>query len=228
MCVNFHSPTPLQLERQFGLIAPEGDWPEQCWQDKLAPIIIDNGDGDGAFGFLASYGFIPARHQSKDARLTTMNARAETVGQLRSYRDAWRNCQLCLVPMQGFYEPCYESGRAVRTRIGMRDDAPFAVAGLWRRWQEADGSASYSFTQITINADHHPLMQRMHRPGDEKRSLVIIPREHWHDWLTCRDPELARAMLAGFPHQLMSARAEPLVNNRSPSTIRDLFDDHET
>ena len=38
--------------------------------------------------------------------------------------------------MSGFFEPCYESGKAERWRICMADGAPFAVAGIWRAWQE--------------------------------------------------------------------------------------------
>jgi hypothetical protein len=27
----------------------------------------------------------------------------------------------------------------------------------------------------TLNADSHPLMKRFHKPGDEKRGIVILP-----------------------------------------------------
>lgn len=29
-------------------------------------------------------------------------------------------------------------------------------------------------SMVTVNADTHPLMSRMHKPGDEKRSVVIL------------------------------------------------------
>jgi putative SOS response-associated peptidase YedK len=48
-------------------------------------------------------------------------------------------------------------------------------------------------------------MKRMHKPDDEKRSLVILPRELYGDWLACREPELARTMLAPYPAELMCA-----------------------
>ena len=53
------------------------------------------------------------------------------------------------------------------------DGTPFAVDGIWRAWQEEQGY-TFSFSQITINADTHPLLRRMHKLGDEKRSLVIV------------------------------------------------------
>ena len=111
--------------------------------------------------------------------------------------------------MTGFYEPNYESGKAVRWQIAMADKRPFAVAGMWRSWAEADGSTSHSFTQLTINADEHPLLKRFHKPDDEKRTLVVIPPESYRDWLACRDPEFARAFLNPYPHELMQAWEDP-------------------
>jgi hypothetical protein len=56
--------------------------------------------------------------------------------------------QLCLIPCSAFYEPSYESGKAVWWRISMADGKPFAIAGLWRAWDEPDGLA-LSFTMLT-------------------------------------------------------------------------------
>jgi len=110
-----------------------------------------------------------------------------------------------------FFEPCYETGKAERWKIGLnqsQDQAPdFAVAGLYKEWEEANGGTSYSFTQITINADHHPLMKRFHKPGDEKRSLVIVHKNDYDDWLSCKNPELARSFLQLYPAELMHAEA---------------------
>ncbi|WP_434627387.1 SOS response-associated peptidase [Chromobacterium sp. CV08] len=215
MCVNFIPPSAGQLLRHFGIeAAADWQWPDEAWQDYPAPILTRDGPR------LASYGFVPKRHQPTGLRLSTMNARAETIGQLRSFRDAWRRCQLCLVPMRAFYEPCYESGRAVRTRIGLADGAPFAVAGLWREWREADGSISAAFAQITVNADHHPLMRRMHKPGDEKRALVVVPPALYEAWLDCREPERARALLAAWSGDGLTAEAEM----PPPSPQGSLFD----
>lgn len=84
-----------------------------------------------------------------------MNAKAETVDGKPTYRRAWQQGHLCLVPMTGFFEPCYESGKAEPWRISMADGTPFAVAGIWRAWQEEQGY-TFSFSQLTINAGHAP------------------------------------------------------------------------
>jgi putative SOS response-associated peptidase YedK len=41
----------------------------------------------------------------------------------------------------------------VRYRIGMANDDPFAVAGVHQSYQEADGTLTYAFAQLTMNAD---------------------------------------------------------------------------
>lgn len=215
MCVNFIPPTRQLLLDCFGVEAPELDWPAESWQDYVAPILIDTGNGPSAV--IANYGFVPKRHMPLGIRLSTMNARAETIGQLRTYKQPWQAGQLCLVPMMGFFEPCYESGKAERWRIGLASGQPFAVAGLWRTWMEGDGSLSYAFTQITINADEHPLMRRMHKPGDEKRNLVIIEPEHYQDWLTCHKPELARSWLTNYPADRLDAEPAPKTKKVPPT-----------
>lgn len=66
-------------------------------------------------------------------------------------------------------------------------------------WQQAlhhdEQGYTFSFSQLTINADTHPLLRRMHKPRDEKRSLVIVSPEDYDAWLGCRDSELARTFL---------------------------------
>lgn len=209
MCVNYETVNRDQLKVFLNAsIDSQYQWKTQIWQDYLAPIIVSH--GDQRQGQLASYGMIPKKLIPKGAkRFSTMNARAETIGTLRSYATSWMRCQFCLVPMTGFFEPNYESGKAEWWEISMADESPFAVAGIYRTWQESDETIFHSFSQITINADHHPLMRRFHKPGDEKRSLVIVPTDSYDDWLNCRDPELARSFLTLYPTDLMKATVSP-------------------
>jgi len=209
MCVNFQTVTPQKLKEVFKAPLPDASvWKAEIWQDYAAPIIV--GDQQGRHALLGLYSMIPKKQIPPGAkRYSTMNARAETIATLRSYAKPWRDGQLCLVPMMGYYEPNYESGHAERWRIAMADEAPFAVAGLFRTWVEPDGVTSYSFTQITINADSHPVLKRFHKPDDEKRSLVVIPAERYDDWLTCRNPEQAHSFLTPCPPELFKVEVAP-------------------
>ncbi|WP_018150779.1 SOS response-associated peptidase [Leeia oryzae] len=218
MCVNFIPPSPQQLREHFKVqLDTSTGWPTETWQDYAAPIILQE-DGTSK-AVLASFGMIPKQHLPAGVRISTMNARAETIGQLKTYRHAWHNAHLCLVPMLGFFEPCYESGKAERWKISMADGEPFAVAGLWRAWNEAEGDIRHSFTQITINADEHPLMKRMHKPGDEKRSLVIVPADQYQDWLNCKDSEVTRSFLALYPSTKMAAQAVPRKTDKNTGNL---------
>ncbi len=208
MCVNYLPAHRQQLAEHFGAKPPPEGWPDECWQDYTAPIITAAADG-ALQALAANYGFVPRRHRPAGIRLSTMNARAETLGRLATYRDAWHGGRRCLVPMLAFFEPCYESGRAVRHRIAMADGSPFAVAGIWRSWAEPDGRISHAFSQITINADAHPLLQRMHRPGEEKRSLAIVPPEHYGLWLQAGTAAEAHTLLQPYPASLLQHEAAP-------------------
>jgi hypothetical protein len=36
---------------------------------------------------------------------------------------------------------------------------------------------------LTVNADEHEVMRQFHKPGDEKRTPVIMAQENYIDWL---------------------------------------------
>lgn len=210
MCVNYLSVPREVAEGVFDAsFGAAGHWPGgELYRDYLGPIIIGDERGRRR-GLLASFGLVPKAKMPPGRHFDTMNARDDTVGQLRNYRPFWLRGQLCLVPMAAFFEPNWEQEQHVRWRIGMADDSPFAVAGLYRQWEAPDGSVSTSFTQLTINADDHPLMRRLHRPGEEKRSLVIVPASDYDDWLSCRDPERARGFLRPYPAEAMKGEPAP-------------------
>jgi hypothetical protein len=67
------------------------------------------------------------------------------------------------VPATAVYEPNYEADptKSTRYRIWVQDEPAFAIAGLWRSWPDG----LHSFTMLTLNADNHLLMRRMHAPG---------------------------------------------------------------
>ncbi|CAE6901723.1 SOS response-associated peptidase [Paraburkholderia domus] len=207
MCTNYE---PAQADL-FGAFTdfpvPNFDYPRETYKDYLAPILRMRNDERSTDP--ASFAMVPRKHIPPGVKLfDTMNARAETIGEKRSYSGAWKKLQLCLIPCSAFYEPNYETGKPVRWSIGMASGRPFAIAGLWREWQEAEGTA-LSFTMLTVNADNHPLMKRFHKPGAEKRSVVVLRPEEYDDWLGSRTVDEARSFLNLFPADDMAAVAAP-------------------
>lgn len=224
MCNNYE---PSELDRINDLFrtAAEGfDYRGETYPDYAAPIVRVNESGERDC-VVANFGFVPKKRMPPGVSFDTTNARSETVGEKPSFAKYWRAGQLCLVPARSIFEPNYEADpkKSTRFKIWLKEVEDFAIAGLWRSWDSRpDGlSPSYSFTMLTVNADEHALMRRMHAPNKEKRSVVILPRDQWDDWLACRDPERARTFLNLYPADLMDCEAAPRKKKAAPAA--DLF-----
>lgn len=143
----------------------------------------------------ARFGLIPSWAKDEDLGRKTYNARTETVAQKPSYKYAWSKRHYALALADAFYEPCYESGKAVRTKIAQVNREPMAIAAIWDTWTEPDsGELIVSFSMLTINANKHPVMNRCHKPEDEKRTVVPLRPELFKDWLNAT-PETALSLL---------------------------------
>lgn len=136
----------------------------------------------------------------------TYNARTETVASKPSFRNAWKRKQFCIIPAANFFEPNYETGKPVRWRIERADGTPVAIAGIWE-YRPAD--QLLSFSMLTINADGHPLMQRFHKPDDEKRMVMILDPGQYQGWL---DGSLMTGEDAyrQYPADLLIAQPDPM------------------
>lgn len=101
-------------------------------------------------------------------------------GQQASFRSPWKRKQFCIIPAANFFEPNYETGKPVRWRIERADGGPVAIAGIW---EYRRANQLLSFSMLTINSDGHPLMQRFHKPHDEKRIVMILDPDQYQGWL---------------------------------------------
>ncbi|TDA48258.1 SOS response-associated peptidase [Burkholderia pyrrocinia] len=220
MCTNYKAPNEdpgineLKIDNFIDLYRWT-PWKPEIYKDYAAPIV--RADGDGAVACIANFGFWPTDVQKDEQKKakehgreppplkTTVNATVERIATSRLYKPAWRAGQRCLIPVSWIYEPNWESGKHIRYRIGLADWKPFCVAGIWQAWLRQDGTTVCGMAMITINADGHPIMQRMHRPGDEKRSVVILRPADYDEWLHTMNVEAARAMLQIYPADEMAA-----------------------
>ena len=83
------------------------------------------------------WGLVPSWAQDPAIGNRLINARAETAAQKPAFRAAMRR-RRCLVVADGFYEWQRTGARKQPYFIHMRDDRPFAFAGLWESWEGAD------------------------------------------------------------------------------------------
>ncbi len=143
----------------------------------------------------ARFGLIPAWAKDEDFSRKTYNARSETVSEKPSYKHAWSKRHFALALADAFYEPCYESGKAVRTKISQANQEPMAIASIWDTWTEPEtGELIVSFSMLTIDAGEHPVMRRCHKPEDEKRTVVPLRPELFERWLNAT-PDTALELL---------------------------------
>ena len=121
MCSNYRPVTRTdKLLTFFGVERDVKERPPDVdmWPLGLAPFIRLHEDGsgnkvidDGHFGLLPFF----AKEIAYGRR--TYNARSETVTTLASFRESWKKGWRCIVPAEWVYEPCYDSGKAVRWRV---------------------------------------------------------------------------------------------------------------
>lgn len=190
MCANFAPATPQQLAA-FPLPPPDFAYGE-AYPGTVVPIVTNFAPRTWV---PACFGLVPT--WARDAKIVraTYNARTETLAEKPSFRNAWARGQLCIIPVEALYEPCYETGRAVRWQIRREDARPMGVAGLWEKAVQRDGQLAWSMTMLTVNAEGHALFGRFHKPADEKRAVVILPDRAWGPWLRARSEGEARALL---------------------------------
>ena len=174
-----------------------------------APVVVKSHQTGRVACGLAKFGLIPSWAKDEKIARHTYNARSETAAEKPSYRTAWRQRQYGLVLVDNFYEPSYESGRAVRWKIELASGDPFGVACLWDRWTDpASGELVVSFSMLTVNADEHPVMRQFHKPGDEKRTPVIIAPNLHDAWLGA-DPAKAAEMMTWSHMPELRAESAP-------------------
>jgi putative SOS response-associated peptidase YedK len=159
------------------------------------PIILKSHNTHRTAIGLARFGLIPSWAKDEDFGRKTYNARTETVADKPSYKKAWSQRHYALALADAFYEPCYESGKAVRTKIQQVNQEPMAIASIWDTWHEPEtGELIVSFSMLTIDAGNHPVMQHCHKPEDEKRTVVPLKPELFDSWLNAT-PETASKLL---------------------------------
>ena len=156
----------------------------------------------------AQWGLVPHWVKSaSDAKLRApklVNAKSDLASTGTAFRDAWLKGQRCIVPMAAFYEDDYRSGKAVPTRISRIDGKPMGVAGLWARWEGADGEVIVSYALLTVNANNHSLLHRYQQPGSEKSMPAILNEGAYDAWLTAR-PEKAKEFMRQYAAQWLTA-----------------------
>ena len=215
MCSNYEPVTDQDLlMRHFGVARPDESTPleSQIFPGGYAQFVIrpaDRAELDRE-GKVGQYGLLPDWADNTAFGRKTYNCRSETAASKPSFRDAWKKGRRCIIPARRLFEPCWETGEAVRWAVKRRDDVPMGVAGLWNLWADPKtGALIPTYTMLTVNADEHALYQRFHRPEDEKRMPVILEEADYDAWLDCTTDQ-AMSFMKQFPADRLEAEPAPL------------------
>lgn len=193
MCNRYVSPTDARIEREWA-IGGRTPWPGGGVFPRSIGPFIRRAREDAGYSrelVVGQWGLIPWFAKAAKLPYSTNNARSEELAAKASYKHPWARGQRCIIPAESFDEPCWETGRNVWWTFRRADGAPWGLAGLWNTWvDQATGEVHESYTMLTVNADEHPIMSRMHKPDpklladqQDKRSVVAIEAGDVDQWL---------------------------------------------
>ena len=215
MCTRYISPEAADIERlwQVGARNPPR-WAHDVFPRYQAPFIRAVRDSANRERELVvgQWALVPWFEKSPTLTYPTCNARSEELAAKASYKLPWARGQRCIIPAEAFFEPCWETGKHIPWRFLRADGSPWGLAGLWNTWTDKEtGEVVESYTMLTINADAHPLMSRMHRPDpkrpvnmQDKRSVVPIEFRDVDAWLSAPVNEAAQLVRLA-PAELFAA-----------------------
>ncbi len=174
------------------------------------PVIRETRESSDREMVLMRWGLIPyfAKSLADFKGISTINARAESVEKSPTWRAPFER-RRCLVPADGFYEWKRLDPKTKQPySFMMRDEAPFAFAGLWDAWKEPDGGWLQSFSIVTTEANE--LMSSVHT----RMPVILHPRDYTR-WLSREVTERPPIdLLRPFESDEMKASAcNPLVGN---------------
>ena len=159
---------------------------------KLAVITSDN---QRKLSFY-KWGLVPSWAKDISIGNKMINAKAETIFEKPSFRNAIKS-RRCLVPADSFYEWKQDKEKNPY-RILLKNESPFAMAGIWETWKDTEGKPLHTFSIITTEANE--MMKEIH-----ERMPLIIQREDEKKWLNLKNESEIKSLLIPFPSELMTA-----------------------
>ena len=209
MCGRFTLRTPAKdIVKMFGLI----EAPELKPRYNIAPtqqivaIKLDPESGTRQLSLLR-WGLIPSWADDPSIGNRMINARADTVAVKPAFRSAFKKGR-CLIVADGFYEWKKIGSTKQPFFVRLKDDEPFAFAGLSEHWHRGDQVID-SATIITTEGNE--VMEGIH-----DRMPVILSPNDYDLWL---EPDFhgqgkLLEMLKPYPAEEMTAYpVSTVVNN---------------
>lgn len=201
MCGRFVLVTDLSIiEEAFDVRAVACGY-EPGWNiapGQPVPVIVRREDRNELISF--RWGLIPSWAKDPSIGDRLINARAETVDQKPSFRNAFMK-RRCLIVADGFYEWKTEGRRKIPAYFYLKSGRPFGFAGLYETWYAPDQTQVQTCTIITTEANS--LIKPIH-----DRMPVIVTKDRESLWLDDRieDNAVLMPILKPYPAEEMALR----------------------
>jgi putative SOS response-associated peptidase YedK len=176
MCGRFALVSDLpKVKKQFEIqeIAAgiKSDW--NISPGQYIPVILHR-DGQNILGSFL-WGLIPAGTKDPSLGSKLINARAETLSEKPSFRNAFKK-RRCLIIADGFYEWKLAGKKRVPFYFYLPSREPFGLAGLYETWLSPEEKQVNTCLIITTEANQ--LIKPIH-----DRMPVIVPQDQEQTWL---------------------------------------------
>ncbi len=165
-----------EIEERFGEATFEEDEYEESYNIAPSQMVLSviNDGVKNRLGYL-KWGLVPSWAKDSKVGFKMINARAETVHEKPSFREAFKK-KRCLIVADSFYEWKRTEDQKVPMRIKMKNNELFAMAGLWESWKSPSGELVHTCTILTT--EPNDLMSTIH-----DRMPVILKRADEQSWL---------------------------------------------
>ncbi len=151
------------------------------------------------------WGLIPSWSKDDSFASKLINARAETLAEKASFREAYKK-RRCLIPASGFYEWEKTANGKQPHYFYLKDKDIFGFGGLWEEWLDKEsGELIETFTIITTEANEglEPIHNRM---------PVIIKQTDYEKWLNDSISSIADLLKPFDANKMTSHTVSKAVN----------------
>ena len=169
----------------------------------FVPVVYSSNKGNE---LISSYWGLnmPWPHSNKKTG-KLINARSETLHRKAAFREAFKY-RRCLIPADGYYEWSTANDRKKQPwLIHPQHEKPFALAGIWETYADADGKTFSAFAIVTTEAS--PSIAHIHR-----RMPVIVSSKNYATWLSAPTTETF-SILKPYTKPILAHRVSNRVNN---------------
>jgi putative SOS response-associated peptidase YedK len=169
------------------------------------------------------WGLVPSHITNEKAakefcvKYSTLNAKAETIFQLPTYKKAIHS-RRCLIAATAFFEWHHKTPGDKKTekfpfRIFLRDQEIFSFGGIYENWKNEETQKEITTFSI-VTTEANALMAKIH--NSKKRMPLLFTKENEMNWI---NPDLnesnIKELMQPLDEKLMNAYGIKSVNTRA-------------